>query len=69
MDTSGFYNKDFMLRAGKFVYGPGYTLFRDEKDSYDYPVAGWFWFDSAEEAATAFDVNIEDINLDLPPEV
>ncbi len=66
MDTSGFYNKDAMLRAGKFVYGPGFTLLRADKDTYTYPVNGWFWFDSAEEAAAAFEVNIEDINLDLP---
>ena len=68
MDTSGFYNKDAMLRAGKFVYGPGFTLLRDLKDTYTYPVNGWIWFDSAEEAAASFDVNVEDINLDLPVE-
>lgn len=66
MDTSGFYNKDAMLRAGMFVFGPGFTLLRDEKDSYSYPVNGWYWFDSAEEAAAFFNVNVEDINLDLP---
>lgn len=66
MDTSGFYNKDAMLRAGKFVYGPNFELHRDLKDTYSYPVNGWVWFDSAEEAATAFDVLVEDINLDLP---
>ena len=68
MDTSGFYNKTFMLRAGKFVYGPTFTLLRADKDTYTYPVEGWYWFDSAEEAAAAFDVNINDINLDLPQE-
>jgi len=65
MDTSGFYNKDAMLRAGKFVYGPGFELHRDLKDTYTYPVNGWIWFDSAEVAAASFDVNIEDMNLDL----
>lgn len=66
MDTSGFYNKLHMLRAGKFVFGPGFELQRDQKETYNYPVDGWYWFDSAEEAATFFDVNVNDINLDLP---
>lgn len=69
MDTSGFYSKDFMLRAGKFVFGPGYTLLRQEKDEYTYPVHGWYWFDSAEEAFAAFELTpeeIEQFNLDLP---
>lgn len=68
MDTSGFYNKSFMLRAGEFVYGPGYSLRRDMKDSYRYPVEGWWWFDTAEQAAVALDVDMLDFNLDLPPE-
>ena len=68
MDTSGFYNKDFMLRAGMFVYAPTFTLLRADKDTYTYPVGGWYWFDSADEAAAAFDVPVEDINLDLPQE-
>lgn len=67
MDTSGFYNLEFMLRAGKFVYGPGYTLLIDLKDTYQYPVDGWYYFDSVEEAATFFGVNPDDFNLDLPP--
>lgn len=65
--TAGFYSKEHMLRAGKFVYGPGFTLIAENKDDYTYPVEGWTWFDSAEEAAAALQVNIEDINLDLPP--
>ena len=68
MDTSGFYNKDFMLRAGKFVHGPGFSLVREQKDTYTSPVNGWYWFDSVEEAAAALEVNINDINLDLPQE-
>ena len=65
MNTAGFYNKDAMLRAGKFVYGPGFTLLVELKDTYTYPVNDWYWFDSAEEAATAFNVDINDFNLDL----
>lgn len=68
MDTSGFYNKNFMLRAGQFVHGPGFSLTRELKDTYRYPVAGWYWYDTAEQAAVAFDVDMLDFNLDLPPQ-
>ncbi len=57
-----------MLRAGKFVYGPGFTLLIENKDQYQYPVQGWYYFDNADEAAQFFDVNVEDFNLDLPNE-
>ena len=66
MNTSGFYNKDALLRAGKFVYGPGFELLADHKDEYTYPVNGWIWFDSAEEASATLEVPLEDWNLDLP---
>lgn len=66
MNTSGFYNKEFMLRAGKFVYGPNFTLKIEEKDTYNYPIEGWYWFNNVEEAASFFEVKIEEINLDLP---
>lgn len=68
MDTSGFYSQDHMLRAGQFVYGPGFTLLRADHATYTYPVQGWYWFDSAEEAAAAFGCAVTDINLDLPPD-
>lgn len=68
MDTSGFYHQGFMLRAGQFVYAPGFSLMRELKDTYSYPVEGWMWYDSAEEAAAAFGVAVSEINLDLPLE-
>ena len=66
MDTSGFYNPDFLLRAGLFVYGPDYTLLKSLKDTYTYPVHGWTWFDSAEAAVEFYHIPIEEWNLDLP---
>lgn len=68
MDTSGFYSKEHMLRAGKFLYGPDFSLLRELKDTYTYPVNGWYWFDSAEEACAALDMDINEVNLDLPTE-
>ncbi len=68
IDTSGFYQQFPPMRAGKFVYGPGYTLLRDLKDTYTYPVAGWTWFDSVFDASAAYDIPVEEFNLDLPTE-
>jgi hypothetical protein len=68
MNTSGFYNADALLRAGKFVLGPNFSLLSEQHNDYTYPMNGWYWFDSAEEAATFFDIPLEMWNLDLPLE-
>lgn len=48
-DTLGFYKleDDNWLYAPNFVYGPNYTLLRENKDSYTYPVEGWEWYDES----------------------
>jgi hypothetical protein len=33
--------------APNFVYGPGYELLRENKDTYSYPVEGWSWYDNS----------------------
>ena len=65
IDTSGFYHPTMRVRAGLFVYGPGYTLLKDHKDTYTYPVNGWVWKDSVQDASDHFDIPIKDFNLDL----
>jgi hypothetical protein len=47
MNTSGFYKQedDQWLYAPNFVYGPGYTLLKEQKDTYEYPIEGWTWYD------------------------
>ena len=53
-NTSGFYKLDGDLLFGpNFVLNANYELRRENKDSYTYPIDGWYWFDS-EEAARAF---------------
>ena len=56
--TQGFYkyheDGKILVRAGKFVYGPGFTLKVEAKNTYDLPVDGWHWFDSKEEALEFF---------------
>lgn len=64
-DTSGFYHPEFLLRAGKFVYGPGFTLTRETKEDFVYPVHGWTWYDSVFQAIEATGTQLNDWNLDL----
>jgi hypothetical protein len=65
MDTSGFYKVDDMnnklMWAPNFVDGNNsdgitFTLVREDKDAHTYPVEGWYWFDSAEEASQFFNM-------------
>ncbi len=44
----GFYrqNEDLTWEyAPNFVYAPNYTLLKEEKDTYKYPIDGWSWYD------------------------
>jgi hypothetical protein len=52
MNTSGFYKLiDGELETGPTaIEGPGYTLIEQFKDTYTYPVDGWYWFDTYHEA-------------------
>lgn len=53
MTANGFYSKNsdgFLTYAANAVYGPTFTLLKEDKDSYIYPVEGWWWFDSREDA-------------------
>ena len=47
-DTSGFYKQNEVgewMYAPNFVDAPNYTLERELKDTYTYPVDGWSWYD------------------------
>lgn len=60
--ADGFYKYD----SGQLLYGPnfvlnaGYELRRETKDDHGYPVDGWCWCNSLEEACTLFGLNIAD---------
>lgn len=66
MDTTGFYKND----NGQMMCGPGWVigpynsfeLRKEQKDTYTYPIDGWYWFDSEEQAYAFF-------GLDWYPEV
>lgn len=68
-DTSGFYSEELKLRAGRFVYGPDYTLLIEEKDQYTYPTHGWYYFTSVNQAMEYINIDLNDFNLDLPQEI
>lgn len=69
MDTSGFYRivddqTSQMAMGPNYVLGPydTFQLYRAQKDTYTYPVEGWYWFNSEEEACTF-------LSIPYPPEV
>ena len=56
--TAGFYKKqnNEIYYAPNYIEGNGYILISSEKDIYEYPVDGWYWFNS-EILANDFFVN------------
>lgn len=61
--THGFYKND----NGTILYGPNFVLNADyelrveTKDDYTYPVDGWYWFSSREEALSNLDITQEEL--------
>lgn len=57
-DTSGFYKNDNgdLLFGPNFVLNANYELRRETHNQYTYPVDGWSWFNSEEEAKTAYNL-------------
>jgi hypothetical protein len=52
-----FYNyKDDILLSSSLVIMPIGGLITEDKDTYQYPVEGWYWFDTLEEAKQFFDI-------------
>ena len=66
--TSGFYKGESPnLLFGRFyVLNANYELWRNKKDEYTYPVDGWRWFETEEEARIHYNIPKED--LPPPPE-
>jgi hypothetical protein len=59
--NAGFYKLDgSLLHAANWIHAPSYELYADQKDTYTYPVDGWYWFDTLEEACLHFNLNIQD---------
>lgn len=66
MNTAGFYKymNGELFCGPNFVYGAydAFRLFREERNTYTYPVDGWYWFDSEEEARIFFNIPLPDPN-------
>ncbi len=55
--TEGFYKLegiDNLLFAPNFIEAPTFRLEASKKDIYTYPVEGWYWFKSIEDAHAFF---------------
>ena len=50
------YQEDMLFEAPNFVESPNYQLYAEQKDSYSYPVDGWIWLDTIEEAYEHFNI-------------
>ena len=62
-ETQGFYKNDGTLLYGpNFVLNANYELRKETKDDYTYPVDGWYWFDTRQEALDFFGIVEEEIN-------
>ena len=63
METQGFYKNDngMILYGPNFVDAGSFLLLKEEKDTYTYPIGGWYWFDSKEDAYGFW-------NLPVPPD-
>jgi hypothetical protein len=54
-----FYKKDHnLVLEAPSVLNINYLLITNNKDLYEYPVDGWYWFDSKEEAYDYFGITL-----------
>lgn len=65
----GFYKNDngMLLSGPNYVLNENYELYKESKDTYQYPVDGWYWFDNEEEAYSFF--GLTPPNNDIPPAI
>lgn len=55
---SGFYKyeSDNLLYGPSFVISKDFELRAESKDEHTYPIDGWYWFDSIEDACLFFNI-------------
>ena len=58
--TSGFYKLEGedLFCAPNSVTSPIVSLVKVEKDSYEYPQDGWYWFNSLNESCSFWDLDV-----------
>lgn len=65
--NAGFYKfNGTLMYAANWVRSPDYQLHINDRTTYSYPVDGWYWFDTLEEACIHFGINIENVQDYLP---
>ena len=63
--ADGFYKyDDTLFYATSFVRGPNYELNKNNSVNYTYPIHGWYWFNSLDEACSHFNLNPVDYTND-----
>jgi hypothetical protein len=62
----GFYKNDngSLLWSANKVINDNFELLIDQKDTYVYPVEGWIWADTTEEAKSVLGIIDEVIDMD-----
>lgn len=61
-NTSGFYKLDGVLLYGpNFVLNQNYELRKETQNQNQYPIDGWHWFDTREEAKAFFNYVEEEV--------
>jgi hypothetical protein len=69
----GFYRNEngVLSYAPNFVFSDNYTLRKEEKNDLlwldVFPIDGWYWFDSKEDAVAALGVDSADADPPTPP--
>jgi hypothetical protein len=59
-NTSGFYKLDGELLYGpNFVLNKDYELRKETRTEHTYPIDGWYWFDTEQEAQQFFGLLIK----------
>lgn len=50
--------QDDVLLSGRVVTAPTFELTAETRGDFTYPVDGWYWFDSEEEAVAALQIDM-----------
>ena len=62
--NEGFYKMDSeLLYAPNSVEGTGFCLYKENKDSYTYPVEGWYWLNNKIEVYAQFNLKDSEENI------
>ena len=62
--SSGFYKyeSEILSYGPNFVLNKNFELRAESKDDYDYPVDGWYWFNTIDDAYAFFNIPIPENN-------